>query len=774
MRPEAQSPAGVDLVAGLVAGALGLQGLRCLDVWFHLRTGQIIWESGAIPTADTLSHTRAGAAWITHEWLFELPLWAIWRLGGDSAMVGVQAGLAGLAFAVLARVCLAAGANGASALVAASVGAIVASTRFVARPHMASAVFTAVLLLACLRHRARPDRRIFLIIPLFALWANVHSGVVQGLFITALFAAEEAWQNRRLGPLAAAAALGGLASLLNPHGWNALWYPFFLIRSNDAGLFDIVELRPPEWPSGALILAGGVVLSLGIARNRLTFATAALAVVGVVLGVTRMRGSLDLALYGAPALALACTELTTRLPGAVATWVRSTRSAPAWFVVVTAGLLGTGYRPRVDVVPWAIPAGAMDFVERAALGGQMMNSHLFGGWLVWAHPERKVYFDGRNEVFISLFEETRTTPVAALAARYDLGYAVLDYPTDRDVREVDIPVDLNDVLLADPRWELVYFDDVARVYALDRPENREARMRHGYRYLRPGWSDFEYIRRYADSAEQAAGFAAEAQRAIAASPGAAMPRMHLVELLRLTGRVADALHEIEAISADDPFRVSRMGGLLLQAGRPAEARDALLTAVRVLPENPAVWSNLGLAELRLGNAPAAVAAVRRAISLDPDLFEARDNLALALKRQGDTAGAAAESAESASIRDRLARTHFEAGQQLLESGYAERAAVELERAAALAPRSANSQYLLGVAYNALEAWGLAEGHLSRALVLDPRHPYALLELARAQLGLARTAEARTSLLSFLAASPAPKWEAVARQTLAAASAEEAP
>ena len=39
------------------------------DLWWHLRTGQWIVETGHIPHSDPFSFTRAGSAWVSHEWL---------------------------------------------------------------------------------------------------------------------------------------------------------------------------------------------------------------------------------------------------------------------------------------------------------------------------------------------------------------------------------------------------------------------------------------------------------------------------------------------------------------------------------------------------------------------------------------------------------------------------------------------------------------------------------------------------------------------------------
>jgi thioredoxin-like negative regulator of GroEL len=62
---------------------------------------------------------------------------------------------------------------------------------------------------------------------------------------------------------------------------------------------------------------------------------------------------------------------------------------------------------------------------------------------------------------------------------------------------------------------------------------------------------------------------------------------------------------------------------------------------------------------------------------------------------------------------------------------------------------------------------LAESNLRATLAAAPEHPYALLELANAQIAQNRSSEARISLLAFLDHRPEPKWEAAARAKLAA-------
>lgn len=732
-------------VAGLVAFALGLSGVHCLDVWMHLRTGAFILETGHIPTQDVLSHTRVGGPWVTHEWAFEVPLYGVWRLGGDASMVLVQAGLAGLAFAMVTVAGIRAGAPPGAAAVAAILGAWLGWPRFLPRPHMASAVLTATVLAAGFALRERPTARWrWALVPTFALWANLHSGVVVGLGVLGAFALEEAVRARRLGPLVPLWLASAAATMLNPHGWRALWYPFWLVLANDRGAFDILELRPPGWPD---LVHGAAALTLvvgGLGARRLGLAGGIVAVTGLVLGLTRVRGSLDLAIMVAPAVALGL--------GAIAAPIARRVQVPGWATAAVLGvalLAGSGWRPTLAVDGRAIPAAAMQYVNRAGLGGKMLNAHGFGAWLIWAHPEHPVFFDGRNEVFEDLFVEARDTSIDVLSERYDLGFAVLDYPSDDELAEVEIAVELTDLLVAHPGWALVWFDDVARVYARRRAENDAVIARDAYTLLRPGWTDFAYILPAVQDAELAARFEAEARRAVAEAPAALQPRTHFVEFLRLSGRAAEALAELDQMPPGVPFAVGRRGALLLQLGRDAEAVTALEAAVALEPDNATHASNLGLARLRQGDAAGAATALRRAVELDAELVAAWRNLAMALQQAGDPDDAAEARSRADQVTLELARRHGKAGEELFRGGFMEKAIVELSRAAELSPRDPAAHFWLGAAYNEVNDPVRAERALRTVQALSPGTVDTLYELGKALQAQGRDAEAAAAYDAYI-------------------------
>src|SRR5713226_4941852 len=52
------------------------------DVWWHIKVGQDILRTHHFPTVDPYSFTAAGTPWIAYEWLGEIMLAWMYRLGG--------------------------------------------------------------------------------------------------------------------------------------------------------------------------------------------------------------------------------------------------------------------------------------------------------------------------------------------------------------------------------------------------------------------------------------------------------------------------------------------------------------------------------------------------------------------------------------------------------------------------------------------------------------------------------------------------------------------
>src|SRR5579862_394816 len=57
------------------------------DVWWHLRTGQLILQNHGVFHTDPYSFTRSGQPWINHEWLSEVLLFGVYRVAGFGGLI---------------------------------------------------------------------------------------------------------------------------------------------------------------------------------------------------------------------------------------------------------------------------------------------------------------------------------------------------------------------------------------------------------------------------------------------------------------------------------------------------------------------------------------------------------------------------------------------------------------------------------------------------------------------------------------------------------------
>ena len=172
---------------------------------------------GAIVHAGRIPSSVPYAAAPSHDWvnvpvLGELVFHWLVAAGGDRALVIAQAVGVGATLALLLRDMRAGGASdSARALVLSVLPFAALPALFVVRAQLLSLplfAFTALLL----RSESRaPSRRIWLLVPLVALWSNLHGGVLIGLAVaTAYVVAERVRRDRATSLVLLAAAWGAV------------------------------------------------------------------------------------------------------------------------------------------------------------------------------------------------------------------------------------------------------------------------------------------------------------------------------------------------------------------------------------------------------------------------------------------------------------------------------------------------------------------------------------------------------------------------------------
>jgi tetratricopeptide (TPR) repeat protein len=464
----------------LIGALLGVVLLYCLtpvyseNLFWHMRNGEDILDSGTIRTVDTLTWTMTGRTWLQQEWLAEVAFASAWRLAGPLGLTVLKmlvvTGSAALAALAAAR----RGGRGAAIVLVAVLWFSVTQARWFERPHIFTGLFFS-LYLFLLSGRPRPLwKDLLLFVPLQVIWVNTHAGFVMGPFLLAAplldIAAAGNWKRfagRLALPVAALAACG-----IHPNGFASLSYlPGFisqpLFRDSIREWWSPFDPRYGTARTAFTLVALGALSMIAMVRRRKTGARLSEAALIAVLLASSLFAARNIEL-----LALASIVVLPRLVGRVA-W-----PVPAVLLAVAAAIPPLFGLPREFGPPrrfgpgmaWGIyPVGLADFVEQNSLYGRPFNTNEISGYLQYRFGERlPLYMDGRCLLYPQRFyaeylllaqSPDSTDAAGQLAVVRSRGFetAFFDWPRQRG--------SVANMLAELPDWTPVYWDSLTIAYA---------------------------------------------------------------------------------------------------------------------------------------------------------------------------------------------------------------------------------------------------------------------------------------------------------------------
>ncbi len=396
---------------GLCAGAIASS-----DTWWHLATGRWIAEHHAVPHTDPFSFTVAGKPWIAHEYLTDLFMFALHRIGGFTLLELVNAGVLTGAFWLTYLRCRSNRWISAAVVVLA---AWAARPGFAIRPQSITLAFAALTLWILTRYlEDRNWRRLLLLPALTLVWAQMHAGFALGMALILAILVVEAvdWLAHRggAGPkvwwkLALTAVACAAVPCLNPNGFALLKFPFDVTGMKANAM--ISEWQPPalELPQFYPFIALIVVTLVAMMSSPKKYRPGQFLLLAVVV-FAALRSARNIPIAVILLAPLAAEHLRT---GAM---VRGFQKSPkklalagASALVVAAGIfcagaIYAGIRFQNSAEGKLFPAAAVDFIEQQHLPPNLLNDYGYGGYLIWRlYPRYKVFIDGRADLYGDAF-----------------------------------------------------------------------------------------------------------------------------------------------------------------------------------------------------------------------------------------------------------------------------------------------------------------------------------------------------------------------------------
>jgi hypothetical protein len=424
---------------------LALRNALTIDGWMALASGREIAQHG-LPTHDSLTAWTHGRRWIDQQWLAQLLLYRLWQAGGIKLVLLVHALLT---TGALAGAAVAARRLGASARMTTWVCLPVIAAYYpeagVLRPQtFAYPLFVAVLALLALDART-PSRRVFLVLPVLVLWANLHGSVILGAALVAAAAALRSARSvkarDRAGVVRNVALAGGacLSVLASPYALHLPAYYDTILVGGNLGHFvtewAATTLSPSTAPVYLLILAG--VWLIGRTGDRTTGFEKIAFLGASLLAFDAVRNTAWLGLTALVVLPVLVDGLRRpieeprRLNRLLATVVVSG---------VAVGFLGVAAKPNSWFVD-SFPPQAGKAAAAAARGGDIFATSRYADWLLWTQPSLRghIAFDARYEL-LSKAQVRRLADVQAAHGAWQQTLAqdrvvVLDRRDDATLRD---------------------------------------------------------------------------------------------------------------------------------------------------------------------------------------------------------------------------------------------------------------------------------------------------------------------------------------------------
>jgi hypothetical protein len=480
-----------------LATAISIRPVADRDVWWHLRTGEWIVRHGAVPHADPFAVEGAGKAWIASSWLFDVVLYGLHRRFGAAGLAayGLVVGLACLM--ALQWLTTRTSRRPITAIALPALALAIVAPVVGPRPALASVLFYAIelgVLFSVLENG--PRRQLWLLPPLFVVWANVDRGFGHGLLVLALATVALQWERRRRPDRASEGAAPELARVTLVCGLAALLTPYHLglfsmvldVGAYAAGRESLGDVMSPvfrdasDWIMLALLL-GGAFAAGGRSPHR-TFMVLLL----LASAFAAFRANRDAWLVAVSAAAILSSPQVRRPWGrSPERWLFPARSpgvgaAPVHrgdavarrgvivTVVVTASVVAlvaswsAPQEPRWrGQVSARFPVAAAQVVEDRGYPGPLFSPLEWGGYLLWRLPRLATTVDPRLDVH-------GAARIRQVMATWDGGR---EWALDPDLARagtVVAPSDssLTTLLHGDPRFMLVYTDGVAALFVARR------------------------------------------------------------------------------------------------------------------------------------------------------------------------------------------------------------------------------------------------------------------------------------------------------------------
>lgn len=385
------------------------------DLARHIMTGRHILAHGP-RFVDPFSFTRAGEPFLAYEWLSQVLYAAAHMIAGLPGTVVLStmliASALGLVVAYVRR-----GGDPWLAFMTGIVAAIISAPHWIARPHPFTFLGLAVLI------NVLGTRHWIWLVPLFAVWSNLHPGFLYGLAMIAIWSLAT-WiddltghgeANRGWQALIVPFLIAAVASLFNPFGWALHAHALGHFGSDVAKAIEEFRRLNVASPYGITVMTTTFLVVIGAAAHRRWIGWPALLVTGAAFyaALLTIRNAPLMGFFALPLAARSLTPVVGDLPhwafGRMRLEFARSDARQQLFSITAVVLLlfvvavGT-LAPRLQLLPArfsaeTFPEAAVASGRGSLPPGRVLTEYTWGGYVLYAWPGQRLFIDSMVDFY---------------------------------------------------------------------------------------------------------------------------------------------------------------------------------------------------------------------------------------------------------------------------------------------------------------------------------------------------------------------------------------
>lgn len=500
------------------------------DVFWHMATGKYVLQTHTVPSTDIFGYMTQGQEWMPFEWGWDVVTYSIYSFSGYDGLSVFRTVILLLIFYLYFLILRKFKISYTISFISLFFLAFGIIDRLSPRPHLMSYLSFALLLLIIVQYRYinRNNYKILFFIPLiFLVWANMHMGIIAGMFLLGLYVFSEiiiyfnpgkfstkeipALTKPELVRLLLIFLAAILVMFINPN-----FYQTYLYAYNHTKMKMLETVN--EWMSPfsskyndsfvsiiyKVMLFSGILVLIYSAKKKDLFP--ALLFIGfAIYSVRAMRFTVDYVLIMFVFLVVSINYFIESVKNENLRNIIFHNSVikivlSAFFIFLTVSVSSndlylkylkyyrvSGFGINSDFIPTQM----FDFMKESKiteLSDKIFNHFGTGGFFVWNFPEKKNFIDSRNlndDIFFKYNQLiAKQSGFEQKLNEYGIEYSIYLAP---DL--VRAPQEMEQTIISyfskNKDWKLIYWDDKSFLFVKNLPKFSDLINKYEYKYVTP-------------------------------------------------------------------------------------------------------------------------------------------------------------------------------------------------------------------------------------------------------------------------------------------------